>query len=278
MDTHDPAKQPTVFTRHLSRRLSVQNCSLGKTWNNKIDALEKEQSKQENKMDGEIMKMLKYRNSLTDTTGLLKHNEQLLQPSIDNNRRKASFSNVREHVMEMKKEGNSVEDKKLRSLTPLNSTISKETTNPENKISGRKSSVSLNNTLSKETTSSGSKKISRRKSSISLLELQKFLSAHSPGNIKPSETLAENPCQETKEKSNYLSMGDGEELPIRLPPLTLVHFPKLYTQTSKKPEARSFEKDEEFVRKATGKDIDYRDVKYCRYLRVPPHRCRNQTI
>lgn len=231
----------------------MQNCSLGKTWNNKIDALQKEQSKQENKIDGEIIKMLKYRNSLTDSTGTLKDNEQLLLPSIDNSRRKISFSNVCEHIMEMEKEANSDEDKKLRSK-------------------------SLNNTLSKETTSSESKKISRRRSSVSLLELQRLLSSQSSGNIKLSETIEEHDCEEIEEKCNYLSMEEGEELPIRLPPLNLLHFPKLYTQTPKKPEIRSFEKDEEFLRKAAGKQINYSDIKYCRYLRVPPYRYRNQTI
>lgn len=247
---HDLEKQPTVLTRRLNRRLSLQNVGLSKTWIKKVSDLEKEKSNHESKLDGEISKMLHYRNSLTDSTGKLSDTEQLLLPNIEgSSQRKVSFSSVLDHVL--------CQDHKV------NQTL---------KAKYNRNRV---DSLTKETASSGNKKIGRRKSSFSLLELQQFVSLQSSSEGHP-ETIQEDESDK-EEKTNYLWLEEGEALPIKLPPLAHVwKLPKIYSQEEKRLEMRNFEKDDEFVRKSTGKNADYSDIKYCRYLRVPQYR-RNRS-
>ena len=84
------------------------------------------------------------------------------------------------------------------------------------------------------------------------------------------KTIEEGDSDQDTPKSNHLWLEEGEALPIRLPPLAHVwKLPKIYDQVVKKVEVRNFERDEAFVQRATGKDADYSDMKFCRYLRVP---------
>jgi len=251
---HDLEKQPTVLTKHLNRRLSVQNFGLSKTWNKKVSDLEKEKTSHGSKMDGEIARILQYRNSLTESTGKLSQTEQLILPSIvDNSHRKVSFNSIVDHALHHDKDSKGSHNSKLK--------------NNRNRV----------DSFTKETTSSENKRIGRRKSSFSLLELQHFIALQSANEENPS-TIVEDDTDSEIEKTNHLWLEEGEVLPIRLPPLAHVwKLPKIYSQETKKLEARNFERDDEFIDKSLGKDADYSDIKYCRYLRVPSYNQRKRS-
>lgn len=252
---HDLEKQPTVLTKHLNRRLSVQNVGLSKTWNKKASDLEKEKTSHGSKMDGEIARILQYRNSLTESTGKLCETEQLILPSIaDNSHRKVSFTSIVDHALHQNLECKVGQNFKLK--------------NSRNRC----------DSFTKETTSSGNKRIGRRKSSFSLLELQHFVALQAAADDAHPATIQEDDTDSEREKTNHLWLEEGEALPIRLPPLAHVwKLPKIYSQETKKLEIRNFERDDEFVDRSTGKDADYSDIKYCRYLRVPPYNQRKRS-
>lgn len=70
-----------------------------------------------------------------------------------------------------------------------------------------------------------------------------------------------------KEMIPFISETD---LPIRLPKFLML--PRLYCQHQFHLRARNFTRDEEFLKTISGDGIDWEDIKYCRYLRIPKQR------
>ncbi|XP_020916457.1 uncharacterized protein LOC110253848 [Exaiptasia diaphana] len=253
---HDLEKQPTVLNKNLNRRLSIQNFGLNKNWSKQINDIEKQKSNHGSRLDGEINKVLRYRNSLAETTGRLSETEQLILPTIsfstDNPRRKVSSVNY----------PSIVDDIFLR----------EDKNQKTNQLQKMKYARNRVDSLTKETTSFENKKIGRRKSSYSLLELKQFVSqqysSHADGGHP--KTIEEGETDQDTPKNNHLWLDEGEVLPIKLPPVAHIwKLPKIYDQAVRKVEVRNFERDDAFVQRATGKDADHSDMKFCRYLRVP---------
>lgn len=71
-----------------------------------------------------------------------------------------------------------------------------------------------------------------------------------------------------KELLPFLSETD---LPIRMPS-SIVMLPPLYSQHETQLQSRNFRRDSEFLKKISGDEIDWEDIKYCRYLRIPRNR------
>ena len=70
-----------------------------------------------------------------------------------------------------------------------------------------------------------------------------------------------------KERIPFICEAD---LPIRLPPFLILQ--PLYSQHQTQLRRRNFKKDKEFLKNISGDGIDWEDIKYCRYLRIPKQR------
>ncbi|EDO40017.1 predicted protein [Nematostella vectensis] len=237
------ARTPAVFTRHLNRRVSVQNNSLASDWDRTRAAIEREKARKESRLDVDRAEWMNYSKQIRVTTGRLHEDEQVSLPVLEDARFRRT-SSARKHG------------------EPVKNSTPNHPVPPD---------------LTRTTSNSEHKRMSRRMSSLILFELQNnkdsFISQVL--NIRKRSTT-DNTLPEMaviqEDTKSHLSLQEGDELPIKLPPLALLRLPRVYTIGARPVQPQTFERDDSFVKKATGQDIKYEEIKFCRYLRVPRNR------
>lgn len=238
----------TILPKDINRRLSTQNNRVSSNWEKLRSRFDKLQLSQKNKIENNKSDVYKYQEKLQGTTGTLTSTGNSTNPGLLS-RRQMSLSSVCEDVtkpLENRSEENGeVQPRRIRSFSE---------------------------SFSKGTVSSMQKRLLRRRSSVSLFELQKVnkILSSRPKDVvnqqKNVEAFAEEPAEERENCQD-------EEVPIRVPPS--VYLPPIHAQQVTQLRKRSFERDREFRRKIASQGADPDELKYCRYLRLPRRRRRS---
>ena len=239
-----------IFLRsHVNRRLSIRNAQLATNCEKVRKSFEKLESCQQIKFENEKSELQRYQELLQGTTGhfVSRENSSMnvkLPPTPASRQRRRSIAT----------------SVCMDETSPKLAEMQDE--NPADESRNRSRSISEQPGLQKQTTSSQQKRLLRRRSSLSLLELQRL-------NTSTKNAMQKTSQEEVAEESLEQEEGftrDEEEY-FRIPPP--VYLPPIHTQAVTQLKERKFAKDKEFRRKISGAGQNEEELKYCRYLRRP---------
>ena len=254
--------EPAILATNINKRISNQNKQLANNWQNVRNSLEREKCASESCIDRGKSKMLEYQEKLKAISGnLVRVGRLQTSPNA------AKFNSIPTISIE------TVSALNQENIFPKNSDIS-ALTNFRRRHSAesylRSTTSSANKRAEQRRTSSSPNTEYQRRQILQRLRKQSF------DSLRKGSIVTLLGSQTRKEREAHPSISEAH-LPIRLPPFA-VHLPPLYCQHITPLQVRNFEKDEEFTKKANGDDIDWEDIKCCRYLRVPLQRKQTLTV
>lgn len=254
--------EPAVKVSAANKDLRQKNIRASHNWVRAANALEREKRQWRKGNLDDRNKLLKQREELRSTSLSLtaklnqsvdaaETNGAVSAPQV---RRQVSLKDVYDALMAaQRKEPESQEDNRsVKSIKSESTLATSHTVSSERKRTGRKSfSFSLQG-------------LQRAQSNLES-RLQALEKAHQDFTGEKQEGL------ETRSDSgpprSHFDLTDEERSlgpTLKLPP---TYLPSIGQGVNFRPRIRTFEKDEEFIAKQNGKENNFHDIPYCRYLR-----------
>ncbi|PFX30829.1 hypothetical protein AWC38_SpisGene4360 [Stylophora pistillata] len=234
-------QEPLLRAKKLGRRLSVQNNQLNSNWEIVKSSLDKIRLFSESKMEKDKNETLKYQEKLRGSSGTYQFYEEVSKVIATPRRRETSITLGQWEATKQQNPGRTRQ---------------------------RRSSISSESSAQTSTVSFEQKRVLRRRSSFSLLDLRKLnegLAGKSrlADNSKPSlDPLDEEPAST---RGSVIENIEADDEPIRLPPT--VRLPPIHQLRPQRLSTRNFGKDFEFEKRTRSVLDNLEDLKYCRYLR-----------